>query len=115
MTYNIILNITSAIDLSADITGVDSFVSFKVPNQEKVQTRTYPKSLNPFWCEDFEFLIDKGEELAFKISNVRTVKNTIGTAQYTMEEFKANEKKTIKLPIKSSGVLTIKITCLSVK
>ncbi|EDR27527.1 hypothetical protein EDI_093180 [Entamoeba dispar SAW760] len=114
--YSVLLNIVSATDLYADITGIlEAYVSFKTNRTEKQTTRQYEKSLNPFWCEEFPAVIEDGEEIIFHIKNGKSLKKSVGIASYVFSPMKIGDIRREKIPIKDVGTLTIKITCQNIE
>ena len=114
--YNVIITIVSATNLDSEITGLmEASVQFKTKMTEMQKTRTYEKSINPFWCEEFECLIEEDEEIIFEIKNNKSIKRDLPQAILIFPRMKEGEVKREKLEVSNSGVLTVKLTCKSVE
>lgn len=115
--YHLKLNVIAATNLVTDIPGVnvmDAYVSFKTMRTSKMKTRTYLKSVNPFWCEEFDVDVEDGEDIEFHIKNAKSLKSTIGVAVYHFTEMVVGDVQRAKLPIQEGGELTIKMTCTGI-
>ena len=107
--------IISALNLVTEIGTPEAQVTFETKQNEKMQTRSYERSYDPFWCEEFDCAVYDGEEIIFTINGMKLMRKDIGSASFIVPHMVKGDVIKQKLQIDAGGILTIKIICNEVE